>query len=359
LYGAPLWAIPNSNCCVRIKCDGLNRSTLKKDIQNMFKGLGINVNIILCRYCQSKEDVLVKVETVFDKIEILQKYSQYPTAYSITDHETINQNIIDKSFHSFTKYSLGVSKYSSNTLSLGEVGKFPLSHKGIALSLAYWLRMEQGTSNILLNKAYNTMKSEGHQWLVNVYCMLCKIGMKDVWVNPGKWSIGGLKNHVRRRLNDMYLQKYHEYVFSAENSKKCCINKMCYEDQYRAKRYLDNVKTPYIRAVVTKLRIDANNTNDCKFRGFRYRSTISDECDECKVCENVEHVLFDCKKEILCKARSSFILNYSKYVSNFTKQSRHQHCKQILQVNPYCEDNVRENAIHEICKFLKAIYQSK
>jgi hypothetical protein len=63
----------------------------------------------------------------------------------ITDHETNSNNVIDQSYNSFCKYALGISKYSSSTLALGEVGKFPLSHKAIALSMAYWLRLEQGT----------------------------------------------------------------------------------------------------------------------------------------------------------------------------------------------------------------------
>ncbi len=58
-------------------------------------------------------------------------------------------------------------------LTLGELGKFPLSHKASVLALAYWLRMEQGTENVLLNKTFNSMKRENHPWLQNVYCFLC------------------------------------------------------------------------------------------------------------------------------------------------------------------------------------------
>ncbi len=41
-------------------------------------------------------------------------------------------------------------KYTSSTLTLGELSKFPLSHKASVIALAYWLRMEQGTENVFV-----------------------------------------------------------------------------------------------------------------------------------------------------------------------------------------------------------------
>ena len=58
-------------------------------------------------------------------------------------------------------YTLGISKFQSSTLTLGEMGRYPIAHRAILMSILYWLRVEQGTSNVLLNKAYEeTRKSK-------------------------------------------------------------------------------------------------------------------------------------------------------------------------------------------------------
>ncbi len=67
---------------------------------------------------------------------------------------------IDQTHNICCKYTLGISKYTSGTLTLGEIGKFVFSHKASVLAIAYWLRMEQGTENVLLNKEFNSMKRE-------------------------------------------------------------------------------------------------------------------------------------------------------------------------------------------------------
>ncbi len=123
---------------------------------------------------------------------------------AISYDENISVCEIDQTYNSFCKYALGISKYTSSTLTLGELGKFPLSQKVSVLALAYWLRMEQGTENILLNKAFNSMKRANHPWLQNVYCFLCKIVLKEVWLNPHVWSKRRLKLFVTQRLNNIY-----------------------------------------------------------------------------------------------------------------------------------------------------------
>ncbi len=129
-----------------------------------------NINIVLCRYCKTRNDVLVKLEKVFVKLDILCNYMCHPSTFIISYDENISDCEIDQTYKCFCKYVLGMSKYTSSTLTLGEIGKFPLSHKASVLALTYLPRMEQGTENILLNKAFNSMKREDHTWLQNVYC---------------------------------------------------------------------------------------------------------------------------------------------------------------------------------------------
>ena len=88
--------------------------------------------------------------------------------------------------------TLGISKYSSNILTLNELGTYPLQTKLITITLGviYCLCMAQGTGSVLLNSAFSTMKKEDHQWLKNIRdaLVLGKIGLGDVWLNPRAWG---------------------------------------------------------------------------------------------------------------------------------------------------------------------------
>ncbi len=360
LYGSPLWAIPSSNCCIRIKYDKFDKTKITSQVKNLLKCMGAeNVNILLCRYCKSRDDVLVKLENVFAKIDLMRNYWQSPVTFTMIDNEDTNTNVVDQCFNNYCKFTLGISKYSSSHLALGEVGKFPLSHKAIALTLAYWLRMEHGTEHIMLNKAFIDMKNDNHQWMENVYCLLCKIGLRDVWESPHQWSVKNLKYHVKKRLNDIYQQKYHEYITDSANNDKCHITKICSTNDYSKKQYLQVIKKPAVRSLVTKLRIDSNSTLDCKYRSFRFKSSLNNTCDVCGACDNVEHLLLECKKDSTKNARSVFYNNMCKFVKGFKDMQKHEQIKQILNVNPKCSKVDLEEAITTICKFIKCVYDSR
>ncbi len=86
-----------------------------------------NVNIVLCRYCKKKRnDVLVKLENVFVKLDILCIYMRHLSTVIISYDENISDCEIDQTYNSFCKYALGISKYTSSSLTFGELGKFPL-----------------------------------------------------------------------------------------------------------------------------------------------------------------------------------------------------------------------------------------
>ncbi len=97
------------------------------------------------------------------------------------------------------------------------------------------------------------------------------------------WSKRRLKLFVTQRLNDIYLQKHHTYVFREENNSKCFISRICHSDHYLEKQYLSKIGSPTFRATVTKLRVDSNNTKGCKFRSFRFKSFETDLFEECEV----------------------------------------------------------------------------
>ena len=46
---------------------------------------------------------------------------------------------------------------------MGGLGRYPIQHRIILLTIMYWLRLEHGIKKLLLNLAYQTMKNENHQ----------------------------------------------------------------------------------------------------------------------------------------------------------------------------------------------------
>ncbi len=144
------------------------------------------------------------------------------------------------------------------------------------------------------------MKRENNPWLQNVYCFfICKIGLKEVWFKPHVLSKRRLKFVVTQRLNHIYLQKHHNYVFREVNNAKCFISRICHSDHYQKQQYLSKIRSRTLRATVTKLRVNSNNTKDCKFRSFRFKSFETDLCEECEVKQNVKHILLYCNRGIL------------------------------------------------------------
>ncbi len=68
------------------------------------------------------------------------------------------------------------------------------------------------------------------------------------------------------------------------------VNVSVQNDIYWRKEYLSVVTSPYVRSVITKLRIDANKLNECRFRQYRKKSETS-ACTHCGIPETVKHRL--------------------------------------------------------------------
>ena len=108
-----------------------------------------------------------------------------PLTIKIEDLSNSKKGCKGETFYSSScKFALGISKYSSTTFTLGELGRFPIESKVILLNIFYWLRLEHGSMNPVLNEAFSTMKSENHQWLKDIQYLLCKIGSKNIWLDP-------------------------------------------------------------------------------------------------------------------------------------------------------------------------------
>ena len=152
--------------------------------------------------------------------------------------------------------------------------------------------------------AFSTIKTE---WLKNIRDALGKIGLGDVWLNPA-WDNITLKRVISNRLRDITIQVCSEYTTNLSNQEKCKVIKCCYGELYMQREYLNNIKSPDMRTILTKLRIDTNCTAESRYRSFRRRFFESGVhvCPCGSEKQSVEHVLFECGNINLCKARRKF-----------------------------------------------------
>ncbi len=79
LYGSPVWGIPASNRAVRQKLSQINTKHLKSEINQALSALNAgDTEIISYRYCKSRDDILITLNNVVDKVHITANYNKFP-----------------------------------------------------------------------------------------------------------------------------------------------------------------------------------------------------------------------------------------------------------------------------------------
>ncbi len=145
LYGCSVWGIPDRMHYIKIKSEVLtNVDNIRKAIVNLFNHIGVdfvNEDLLLVRRNKAQNEVCIKVSDLESKNKIISKLQSNPTSLMVENYcpqYTVN---FEKPHTKFAKFSLGVSKYESNTLVLGELGIFPIQLKAIRQSILYWYRL--------------------------------------------------------------------------------------------------------------------------------------------------------------------------------------------------------------------------
>ena len=161
LYGCPIWGMPSSNYTIKVKGDNISSSKLQESLGHIFEFLGVtNIDIVSSRFYKKGEVAFITLGNIIDKITLLSHYYRSPVTFSIEPVEKKKDTLVETFYSTSCKHALGISKYSSTTLAMGELGRYPIQHRIILLTTMYWLRLEHGTKNPLLNLAYQTMKNE-------------------------------------------------------------------------------------------------------------------------------------------------------------------------------------------------------
>ena len=255
----------------------------------------------------------------------------------------------EKVHSSFCKFVLGVSKFASNYAVMGELGRVPHVHTIQLNHVLYWLHLEQGTQNKLLNNAYNECKHNRHSFMESIKYVLSVNGMADVMQNSSQISKGFVKDMLKRRLKDQHIQ-----IYQAKLERNIDTLYLCeLEETYSSSRYLDIIRNIEIRNMFTKLRINHN-----KLKGCLYNQEDTN-CATCRVTESTMHFLLDCKEDNLQKIRTEFYEKIAKIVKNFTKLNKFQKLKQILNLEFPALIKDESSAVRLTCKFVQNMYSAR
>ncbi len=358
LYGSPIWGIPNSSTIIHIKFNNMKTSDLKNKVMQVFDSIGAEgIKPITCRFLKSKGEVTVSLENIMDKIKIISKYKPGQTDLELVEYENNKTSEIDTFYNKFCKYALGITKYASNHMTLGELGRFPIMNKCIVNGLLYWWRLAHGSENPLLNYAYKTMCDENHKWLQNIKVLLYSTGLGNIWENIHNFDKTELKNKVQTHLENQFIQKHDEYVNKTENSEKCKIFNIVRMNEYCQQKYLSKIDSPQTRSIFSKLRLDVNSTFDCKVRSFRFKEAVISTCNYCTdKTQDILHILLNCNHPTIKASRNRFIESYSKYSKDFILKSDTLKIKEILNINPPCNEQEKDKAIDCIITYVKNVY---
>ena len=142
--------------------------------------------------------ILVKLQYIADKEKLLRERPNI-----ISNYRDKRENQDEKLHQYFCKWSLDITKYASNTAVSAEMGRFPITHKAWGQSIKYWVRLESGTGNKLLNEAfYQTEIITSGLKVLNIYCVPMDFVMYG-WT-PGCYDLRCFHKAFIERLNDQY-----------------------------------------------------------------------------------------------------------------------------------------------------------
>ena len=236
------------------------------------------------------------------------------------------------------KKALNVSKYSSNTCLYGELARFPMSHNAWALCVKHWIRLYNGTSNVLLNKCFQLSVSENHQWIQSMKFLLTSNGLADIWYDPPV-TCGQSHRLFKNRLNDQFIQVWRNSIASSTRF----VTRHILSNEYVVPKYKNEIRNPDIRLLFTRLRTDLNIL--ATSRANKKRTEL------CPLCNNepetVSHFITRC--QVFVTERNNFYDNVIHVSPSLPNKCDNQQLKYILDLRCPPETN-------QCCKFVANLY---
>ena len=208
LYGCPIWGLPKSHNLIYVEEQPEQRNSRNVADEAFRRTLGHSVQFEYARRVgkpnmnQSRK-ILVKLKRYTDKEKILRSDC---SSYKFTNFENTSYSDIAKMHMDFCKKALNVSKFCSNTAVYTEMGVFPLEHQAQSLTIKYWLRLVNGTENVLLNECYNDSLNMNSDWLDGLNSLLNINGFGNVWFNPESVNKDSFHKIFKQSINDQFVQ---------------------------------------------------------------------------------------------------------------------------------------------------------
>ena len=343
---------------MKIQVDELPDVDRKDFIIQVLASVNCNIkhsDIASFRSYVKKNEIVVSFHDPILRNTIIQNSRKYPVTFHIHECGGNRPPKFEIAHTKFCKFMLGVSKYESTTLVLGELGRYPIQLKAIRQTILYWQRLEQGTDNVLLQHAFSECKDNNYDWLKDIYHFLLHNGLGHIWNNIKNIKESYVKSKIDQRLRDQYNQYYMSY--KRENMDRCGIVNICEQDDlYLKKDYLNVVTSPYVRSIITKLRIDAKKLNECRFRHYRKKSETS-TCTYCGTPETVKHRLLSCRKGNLVDIRNTLLGQFRDFIPSRLLKDSDSLLSTILNVNPTCKKDIVNEMVGQICTFIKKTYE--
>ena len=174
---------------------------------------------------------------------------------------------------------------------------------------------------------------------------------KYIWLSPEKLSKDRLKLSLKRRLQDLHIQSFQNFLKENENLRKCTIVNICTKETYSTSDYLSHINSPRIRSIFTKLRTDSKCSKDSSCRRYRGKKSHTDLCPHCNVTQDVQHIILACDHPAVKANRENFLARYAKYVKSFDVDTSRNKLRELLNLDPSCAAGCKEPAQKLICAF--------
>jgi hypothetical protein len=317
MYGSPIWSIPKeTNYMYLSSSNGLPKgNALRLHVKTLLGNfLNREVSVMLCRSLPGGENnnngsrVLLEMGNYVDKEDLLLHHSKRD-GVELSDWDMEPTEIqYEKCQSGFSKYTLNLSKYASTRACNAELGLFPLCNAAWSHAIKYYLRLENGTHNYLLNIAYQCCKTENYFWHQGIQKLLRRSGFSYVGINPKTVNKENFHHKFHLRLDDMNIQKYNTFIQSSSRFKLLSNLK----SRYELSPYLTLIDSVEDRKIFTRLRLDMNVTKECLLKRQRGNTNDANGNNLCDLCksepEDVCHLLLQCNsfKDLRERYFSSF-----------------------------------------------------
>ena len=354
MYGCSIWAVPKYGNILYIENqpEHINiRNKLNEIFTELFgKILPFEYARRVGKFTATQNRrIIIKMSNFDDKLTIL---SNNNSNYTFINYEEKSTSDTDKAYTDFCKRSLNMSKYASNTATHFELGSKPLDNKMQSLAVKYWLRLANGTNNLLLNQAYEESMEKRYEWVQGMQFLLCKNGFGDVWQMPETVNPLNFHKIFNNRINEQFDQNTISKLVASTRF-DVLRSMITNETVIKRQRYIDVINNPSIRESFTRLRIDINVLEGAKQNISK--SSSGGICLNCSLNtkETSDHLLFECTKFSDIREKSYTSLKMKDANFNPNNMNKHDFLKYFLDLK--CPDK----SIAGCCLLVKNIYDAR